>query len=212
MAESYTETPRLTARFDEALLLATVHHRCQLRKGGDIPYVAHLLAVAGLVLEMGGTEDETIGGLLHDLVEDGGGPEGLALICERWGEDVARIVAANSDTDQVPKPPWRERKETYIASIAHKETDELRVSLAGKLHNARAVLLDYRTVGEALWLRFKAGEGESVRWYYRSLVEAFEARRDAVRERGWPVLEELARTVAELDRLVTHGNGVERRR
>jgi GTP pyrophosphokinase len=159
MPEVYTETPLLGPRFDAALLLATEHHRRQLRKGTEVPYAAHLLAVASLVLEMGGSEDEAIGALLHDLVEDGGGPAGLATIRERFGEDVARIVLANSDTDEEPKPPWEERKRAYIESIAHKAPDELRVSLADKLHNARSILLDFRSHGDELWTRFKAGEG-----------------------------------------------------
>ena len=201
MPESYAETPLLTARFDEALLLAAEHHRRQLRKGTDIPYVAHLLAVASLTLEMGGSEDEAIAALLHDLVEDGGGPEGLEDIRARFGDDVARIVAACSDTDQEPKPPWRERKEAYIAAIAHKRPDELRVSLADKLHNARAILLDYRTHGEELWARFKAGEGASVRWYYRALHDAFAARREDLGNHAEPALDEHGRTLDELDGL-----------
>ena len=204
MPESYTDTPILGPRFDEALLLATRHHRGQLRKGTTIPYASHLLAVAGLVLEMGGTEDEAIGALLHDLVEDGGGPAGLEDIRSRFGDDVARIVLANSDTDEEPKPPWEERKQAYIAAIAHKQPDELRVSLADKLHNARSILIDYRTHGEHLWARFKSGEGPAVRWYYRSLLEAFEARRDALGPAAEPALGELARTVAELERLAVH--------
>src|SRR5688572_18498812 len=128
--------------------MALEHHRRQLRKGTSVPYAAHLLAVSSLVLEMGGTEDEAIGGLLHDLVEDGGGPAGLEEIRRRFGDDVARVVEANSDADEEPKPPWRARKKAYIAGIAHKAPDELRVSLADKLHNARAILLDYRMHGE----------------------------------------------------------------
>ncbi len=201
MPETFTDTPLLTDMFDEAFLLASDHHRRQLRKGTAIPYTSHLLAVASIVLEMGGTEDEAIGALLHDLVEDGGGPEGLELIRNRFGEDVARIVLANSDTDEEPKPPWRMRKEAYIASIAHKQSDELRVSLADKLHNARAICLDYRTHGESLWVRFKAGEGQSVRWYYRALARAFHAQGDALGPQALPILEELERTVDELDRL-----------
>ena len=207
MPESYTDSPLLGSHFDDALLLATSHHRRQLRKGTKIPYTAHLLAVAGLVLEMGGSEDEAIGALLHDLVEDGGGPAGLADIRSRFGDDVARIVLANSDTDEEPKPPWEARKRAYIAAIAHKQPDELRVSLADKLHNARAILLDYRTHGEALWARFKAGEGPAVRWYYRSLLEAFESRREALGSAAEPALCELARTVAELERLAGAQNG-----
>jgi (p)ppGpp synthase/HD superfamily hydrolase len=195
MPEAYTDRPLLTADFDRALDLAVDHHRPQLRKGTEIPYVAHLLGVASLVLEMGGTEQEAIGALLHDAVEDRGGPEMLARIRAGFGDDVARIVEANSDTDVEPKPPWRERKEAYIAAIAHKAPDELRVSLADKLHNARAILLDFRTHGDALWGRFKAGEGASVRW------EAFAARADDLGPRARPALDELGRTVAEIDRL-----------
>jgi (p)ppGpp synthase/HD superfamily hydrolase len=201
MPETYTDRPLLTGRFDRALDLAVDHHRPQLRKGTEIPYVAHLLGVASLVLEMGGTEDEAIGALLHDAVEDRGGPEMLARIRAGFGDDVARIVQANSDTDVEPKPPWRERKEAYVAAIARKAPDELRVSLADKLHNARAILLDFRTHGDALWDRFKAGEGASVRWYYRALYAAFAARADDLGPRARPALDELGRTVAEIDRL-----------
>jgi hypothetical protein len=110
-------------------------------------------------------------------------------------------VQVNSDTDVEPKPPWLERKRDYIASIAHKRPDELRVSLADKLHNARAILLDFRAHGDELWGRFKAGEGPSVRWYYRAMNEAFAARADDVGPRARPALDELGRTVTELDRL-----------
>jgi GTP pyrophosphokinase len=199
--QSSSRPPLLTKRFDDAFLLASEHHRSQLRKCTSIPYVSHLMAVASLVLEMGGTEDETIGALLHDMVEDGGGPAALADIRTRFGDDIARIVAANSDTDLESKPPWRERKEAYIAAIAHKQPDELRVSLTDKLHNARAILLDYHVHGEALWDRFKAGEGESVRWYYRALYGAFSARRDDLGPAAGPFLDELGRTIETLDAL-----------
>src|SRR3954452_15543668 len=95
--EAYTDTPLLTARFDEALHYATRHHARQLRKGTPVPYAAHLLAVASLVLEMHGDEDEAIGALLHDVVEDGGGRTALAEIEAAFGADVARIVLDNSD-------------------------------------------------------------------------------------------------------------------
>jgi (p)ppGpp synthase/HD superfamily hydrolase len=195
----------LTERFDLACLMASSHHREQVRKGTEIPYLSHLLAVASLVLEMGGTEDEAIGALLHDYVEDGGGPAGLARIRRAFGDDVARIVSANTDTDEEPKPPWRARKEAYIAAIAAKEPDELRVSLADKLHNARAILLDYRTHGEALWARFKAGEGASVRWYYEALRDAFAQRRDALGPGAAPALDELDRVVETLRELAAAG-------
>jgi (p)ppGpp synthase/HD superfamily hydrolase len=196
MPETYTDQSLLSDRFDRALLLATDHHRRQLRKGTAIPYVSHLLSVSALVLEMGGSETEAIGALLHDAVEDGGGPPMLECIRLEFGEDAARIVEANSDSDAEPKPPWYQRKRAYIDAIAHKQPDELRVSLADKLHNARAILLDYRSHGEGLWARFKAGEGDSVRWYYRALHDAFARRRDAIGEHAGPALDELDRLAA----------------
>jgi hypothetical protein len=199
MTESHTDTPLLTERFDEALVYASAHHRRQLRKGGDIPYTAHLLAVAAIALEMGCDEDEAIGALLHDVVEDGGGPKALEEIRERFGDPVAEIVQANSDTDVEPKPPWRQRKEDYIAAIAHKSLPALRVSLADKLHNARSILFDYRVSGERLWSRFKTGEGESVRWYYRELAIAFEARVASMGRGARFALDDLWRTINALD-------------
>ncbi|MDX6732384.1 MAG: hypothetical protein QOC54_2332, partial [Baekduia sp.] len=97
MPESFTDTPLLTSRFDAALHYATAHHARQLRKGTTVPYAAHLLAVASLVLEMEGDEDEAIGALLHDVVEDGGGRTALAEIEAAFGPAVAAIVLANSD-------------------------------------------------------------------------------------------------------------------
>jgi (p)ppGpp synthase/HD superfamily hydrolase len=202
MAESYTDSPLLNDDFDRALLLATSHHRRQLRKGGaGTPYVAHLLAVTSLVLEMGGTEDEAIGALLHDAVEDGGGPAMLERIRAEFGGDVARIVQANSDTDEDPTPPWGQRKRAYIAAMATKAPDELRVSLADKLHNARSILIDFRTFGDELWKRFKPGAGEPVRSYYRDLYVAFSARAADMGPQARPLLDELGRTLDELDRL-----------
>src|SRR6187431_496390 len=98
MPESFTDTPLLTARFDDALHYATAHHAQQLRKGTPIPYAAHLLAAASLVLEMHGDEDEAIGALLHDVVEDGGGSKALEEIRAAFGDEVADIVLANSDS------------------------------------------------------------------------------------------------------------------
>ena len=203
MTDSHTDAPLLTSRFDAALAFAVGFHRRQLRKGTAVPYVAHLLAVASLTLEMGGSEDEAIGALLHDVVEDGGGPEALARIRADFGDDVARIVAANSDSDEQPKPPWEVRKRAYIESIARKRPDELRVSLADKLHNARSIELDYRTHGEALWSRFKSGGGDAVRWYYRELAAAFDGQRDRLGDGAAPTLDELKRTVEEIDALAS---------
>lgn len=171
-----THEPLLTDRFTAATAYALAHHRAQIRKGSGIPYASHLLAVTAIVLEMGGSEDEAIAALLHDVVEDGGGVEAEAHVREEWGERVAAMVRANSDTDVEPKPPWRARKEAYIAGIATKDIGAVRVSIADKLHNARMIVADHRQVGDSLWDRFTA-DAEQTLWYYESLVEAFERRR-----------------------------------
>ena len=169
--------PLLGPRFEDALGYAARLHAEQVRKQSGVPYVSHLLAVCSLVLENGGDEDEAIAALLHDAVEDQGGALRSAEIRRRFGDRVADVVDGCSDTDQVPKPPWRQRKEAYLRHLADPGTPEsvLRVSTADKLHNARSVLADRHDVGEAVWDRFNAGRDEQL-WYYRSLVEILRNR------------------------------------
>jgi GTP pyrophosphokinase len=200
MPESFTDTPLLTERFDAALHYATRHHQLQLRKGTPIPYAAHILAVASLVLEMHGDEDEAIGALLHDVVEDGGGRAALAEIDATFGTVVAGIVEANSDTlepkdDKNGGARWYARKRAYVDAFTTKSPAALRVSLADKVHNARSILLDYRTHGDELWARFGQGLGLATRVYYREIAAAFERERDRLGPAAQPYVDELRRTV-----------------
>jgi (p)ppGpp synthase/HD superfamily hydrolase len=181
----------LVDRFAEALVYATKIHEAQRRKGTDIPYVAHLLGVASLVLEDGGDEDEAIAALLHDAIEDT--PTTYADVEARFGPHVTAIVQACSDTDVMPKPPWRRRKEAYLAHLGDAPPEAIRVSLADKVHNARSVLFDYRLIGEDLWSRFNPDADQT--WYYRSLVDVFR------RVSRSPLVDELDRVVSELERL-----------
>ena len=188
----------LSDRYAEAFAYALELHRGQIRKGTNTPYVSHLIAVSGLVLEHGGSEVEAIAALLHDAVEDQGGAPTLAEIKRRFGDEVAAIVEGCSDTDQTPKPPWRERKEAYLAHVPHATRSVQLVSVADKLHNARAILGDYRVLGEALWPRFKGGRDGTL-WLYRALTDAY---RSAIVEPTHPrLVEELDRVVTELERL-----------
>ena len=155
----------LTNRFDEAFQYAHQLHRAQLRKGTSIPYISHLMGVAGLVIEHGGNETQAVAALLHDAVEDQGGEPRLIEIRERFGDEVAKIVADCTDAWIDPKPAWRQRKESYIAALPEKPTSSLLVSLADKTHNAEAILFDYRSIGDDLWSRFNGGK-EGTRWYY----------------------------------------------
>jgi len=191
-----TSSPGLSSRFEEALAYAARAHWGHVRKTTDIPYVAHLLAVTSLVLEHGGGEDEAIAALLHDAVEDAGGPARREDIRLRFGDEVARLVDACSDSEGEPKPPWRERKVRYLEHLAASGDASARlVTACDKLHNARAVLDDYRRIGAKLWSRFNGGRAGTV-WYYRSLADEI--------TRGGPasVAPELDRAVTELEELV----------
>ncbi|KUI26139.1 phosphohydrolase [Mycobacterium sp. IS-1496] len=184
---------RLTERFDEALAYTSALHRTQRRKGGEVPYVGHLLSVAGLVIEAGGSETEAIAGLLHDAAEDQGGEQTLDEIRTRFGAEVADIVEECSDTMVTPKPPWRQRKEDYIAHLGKASDGTILVSLADKLDNARAILRDLRRLGPPLWERFSTADPQDHLWYYRSLLEVYRRRRES-----W-LVDELARVIQDLE-------------
>ena len=196
-----TATPKLTGQFSKALVYTEIKHHSQVRKGGDIPYVGHLLGVAGLVINDGGTEEQAIAALLHDAVEDAGGPETLNEIRANFGDDVARIVDECSDTDEMPKPPWRERKQNYINHLGAVGNDTILVSLADKLDNARSMLRDYNEHGPSLWDRFTVKDPHDHLWYYGELLSAYQSR-DCM---SWMV-DELGRVIDELKDLVEGGS------
>jgi (p)ppGpp synthase/HD superfamily hydrolase len=185
---------QLSRQFEKALIYATRIHGGQLRKKTRIPYIAHILGVAAIAMEYGATETEAIAALLHDAVEDCGGAKRLRDIERKFGKEVARIVKGCTDTDQTPKPPWLERKKAYIAHVRHAPMPTKLVSASDKLHNVRAILMDNRKEGDALWTRFNAGK-QGALWYYRALVNAFSGRRIQ------PLVQELDRTLTELEAL-----------
>jgi (p)ppGpp synthase/HD superfamily hydrolase len=188
----------LSDRFAKALAYAAELHRQQARKGTNVPYVSHLMAVAGLVLEHGGNEDQAIAALLHDAIEDQGGAATGDAIREQFGDVVLALVQGCTDSELTPKPPWRPRKEAYVAHVRGASASVKLVSAADKLHNARTILLDYRDEGEAVWGRFHGGR-EGTLWYHRELVGAF---REGEQTKGLRrLVDELERVVGELERL-----------
>ncbi|MGA7132051.1 MAG: HD domain-containing protein [Mycobacterium sp.] len=191
---SQTTSPRLTPKFVEAMAYAAEKHATQTRKGSDIPYLGHLLSVAGFVIEADGTETAAIAALLHDAAEDQGGEETLAEIREKFGDEVAEIVGECSDTFETPKPPWRERKENYVDHLPEASDSALLVSLADKLHNAHAILRDFRAHGDELWQRFNVKDPKQHLWYYRSLLDVYVQRVD-----NWMV-DELSGVIDALER------------
>jgi len=184
----------LSPQFDQALHYAVLVHAGQKRKGTTIPYVAHLLGVASIALEYGAKEAEAIGALLHDAGEDAGGAGRIEDIRHRFGDAVADIVQGCTDAVTTPKPPWRQRKEDYLAHLPRASASVRLVSASDKLHNARAILRDLRGRGDATWAIFNGGKEGSL-WYYRSLVAAF-------RQAGSNAL------IEELDRVVTEIEGL----
>jgi len=165
----------LGPRVAEAVAFAVRIHGDQVRKGTSTSYLTHLLAVASLVGESGGSEDEVIAGLLHDAVEDGGGAPVLAEIEAGFGPEVAAIVKSCSDDDSVgEKAPWLERKRSYMAHLVLAPLPVLRVVCADKLHNVQAISKDLRQSGSAVFDRFRA-DREGTLWYYRSIARLFGA-------------------------------------
>ncbi|HEY9634100.1 MAG TPA: HD domain-containing protein [Coleofasciculaceae cyanobacterium] len=188
----------LSERFIDALTFAAHLHANQTRKGGKVPYIAHLLGVASIALEHGANEDEAIAALLHDAIEDQGGEATRQEIRRRFGDTVTEIVNGCTDSDTTPKPPWRQRKEAYIAHIPKASDSVLLVSAADKLYNARSILNDYRLIGDAVWERFHGGKNGTL-WYYRTLVDVFHSTSSTPL---FDLFDELERVVSELESLV----------
>lgn len=185
MTDKTPPTIKLSSRFESALVYANQLHRHQIRKGSGVPYISHLLSVAALVIEDGGNEDEAIAALLHDAIEDQGGDQTRQEIKAKFGQNVVEIVNGCTDAEVIPKPPWKQRKEQYIAKMRNASPEVRRVSMADKVHNLRSILADYHRKDvspesnsgacivrgdEDIWSKFKGGKAGSL-WYYRSLIE-----------------------------------------
>lgn len=189
----------LSERFTQAVDYAREAHASQTRKGTSIPYIAHLLGVASLVLDYGGDEDQVIAALLHDTIEDQG-THHEPLIRMEFGDRVADIVLACTDgtlegkiaaaTPEAKRADWTRRKEHYLAHLADAPDDVLLVSGCDKLHNARAIVSDLRQIGHAVFARF-TGKRDGMLWYYREIARVF-ADRDA------PMATALATVVAAM--------------
>ena len=195
------EHPARWGRLSEAAALAFHIHAEQLRKGTTTPYVSHLLGVASLTLEYGGDEDQACAALLHDAIEDGGAAW-EAVIRDKFGPRVAGIVRACTDADTQPKPPWRARKEAYLAHLESEGRDALLVSAADKLHNARSIVSDLHTHGPSMFTRFNAGQ-EGTLWYYGVLAEVFSRRLPG------PLARELSEAVRQMQAIADASSAVE---
>ncbi len=177
-------------RFDRAVALAVRDFRGITRKGSHVPYITHLFSVTSRVGEAGGDEDQLIAAMLHDWLEDvpGSSAEHLA---QEFGDRVARLVVALSDTTVRPKPPWAVRKLQYLARLREEPPEVKLISCCDKWHNAETLWRDLRREGEATLARF-AGGRDGTLWYYAAVAAALAERWQA------PVLDELHRVVAAI--------------
>jgi (p)ppGpp synthase/HD superfamily hydrolase len=186
------QTTQLGEKFEQALLFALRIHAGQTRKGSRTPYYAHVLGVASLVLEDGGSETEAIAALLHDTAEDGGGQRTLDQIRAQFGEEIAGIVLDCSDTLETPKPPWRARKQAHIDHLQTSRPESVRIMLADKVHNATNLLHSLHERGPAVWENFKGGR-EGTLWYFREMHAVFSQTRSGC------LLDEFARLIMEIE-------------
>lgn len=193
---SHSPSAKLGPRFNEAFLFAAEKHASQTRKKTDVPYISHVMSVAGLVLEAGGGEDEAVAALLHDVVEDCGGHPVLEEVRRRFGDRVADIVQGCTDAYSVPKPPWKQRKLDYLDVLRRSRDDVRLVSAADKLHNVRTILSDYRQEGDSVWERF-SGRRDGTLWYYRAVLDVL------LQGKANRLVYELERVVTELETLAT---------
>ena len=196
----------LSSRFTAAVDYAR-HLHIETRKATNIPYMAHLLGVASLVMGENGhapvpvTEDMVIAAILHDAVEDHGGEPRLRDIQYNFGSEVARLVAGLTDSfveEASQKPPWEERKSAYVARLATDRLDVQLISAADKLYNARTILSDYRDLGDRVFDRFKRGRNEQL-WYFDELLKAL--RKHPTNR----IVDEFERVVTELKSLSDGG-------
>jgi len=193
---SDADAPHYGSRLIEALGVAAQLHARQMRKGSEIPYLSHLLGTCSIALDYGADEDEAIAALLHDAIEDVEPVEEARGAVAEFGARVLHIVEGCTDSDEHPKPPWRARKEAYVAHVGEADASVLLVSAADKLHNARSVIADLRRHGASTWERFTGGRDGSL-WYYRAMLEAFRANPAHPAD----LVDELDRAVEEMEAL-----------
>lgn len=189
-----------TDRISAAFALAALVHEKQTRKSTDIPYISYPMAVAAQVSVWGGSEDQFIAALLHDVVEDGGA-QYMPVIEKHFGKHVLDLVMACSDAAPQrgqPKGAWIERKEKYIANLRSAADEVLLISAADKWHNLASILADAKQLGEVVFDRFirqdfeRTDKKKMVLWYYKALLAVY-------RERNVPVVVELENLLSEIE-------------
>ena len=186
---------------DRALAVAARCHAGQTRKDGPTPYIAHPVAVALIVSDFTSDEDVVVAALLHDVLEDV--PPAVysaADMTAEFGEQVTEMVCGVSEdkTAGTTTPPWRVRKEGYLARLANGSRECLLISAADKIHNLRSMVDTHSRLGEAMWDLFNAGPAEKL-WFYGEIADTVSERLGAC-----AASRELRRAVDDVAALAPH--------
>lgn len=120
----------------EAKTFATQAHAGQFRKCGVTPYITHPIGVANIVAKAGGTTDQIVIALLHDVIEDCEGYD-YEVIADAFGEKIAEGVQDLSNTSKQDRPELNraQRKTLDNARLANIPQDIKEVKLADIYYN-----------------------------------------------------------------------------
>lgn len=167
-----------TPTIDRALAVAAFCHAGQTRKDGPTPYIAHPVAVAMIVSDFTEDQDVVAAALLHDVLEDV--PPSVYSaedMTAEFGERVTEMVRGVSEekTAGQATPPWRIRKEGYLATLADDSEECLLISAADKIHNLRSMVTAHGKLGDAMWEVFNAGP-EELLWFYGAIADTVSER------------------------------------
>ena len=193
--------PKMTERFQHALLLACKLHENQTRKSGDggTPYISHLLRVTGLVQEYGGDEDTAIAAVLHDAVEDQGGMETAERIRREFGDRVTGFVLECSDSTGAAgekKLPWKGRKDQYLAHLRTATPEATLISACDKLDNVTSLTRNLPREGVSFFARFQGGK-DGLFWYFGQIAEILAEKNSPVTAEYQAALAQLKETESE---------------
>lgn len=169
----------ISKKVNLALKVASKAHRDQMRKGTDIPYISHPVAVAMIISKYTTDEDVIVAGILHDILEDVQ-PSFYSETDMRvdFGDKMTEIVKDVSE-DKVagePEKPWIERKKGYLAHLNNlANVEPIIVSTADKIHNLTDMLDEYERVGDELWEKFNAPKDDEL-WFYKTFLEIIQKK------------------------------------
>jgi (p)ppGpp synthase/HD superfamily hydrolase len=155
----------------KALEFAFKAHEGQHRKGGNIPYIVHILDVMKYLLYENAPKEVIIAGILHDVLED---TDYKKEDLNQFGEEVVKLIEFCSEPGNTVdatnmKETWKQRKEHSIKILKTATRNQALILLADKLSNITAIQEDLLVIGDELWDRFNANK-EDIAWYYREIL------------------------------------------